>query len=102
MTFPCTQCGLCCKQMDKVLSNPTPFDWMQELVDDFPYQALSNGHCEMLHNNQCMVYEDRPLLCNLERTVDELDIGFTKDQWFALNERGCEILQDKALALRIN
>jgi Fe-S-cluster containining protein len=96
VSFNCTGCGLCCQKIAKVLVTPMPTTWMQEAVDAFPYKGDENGVCEKLVDNKCSVYEDRPLLCNIERMADELDIGMTKEQWFALNYIGCDILQKGA------
>lgn len=97
MSFNCTGCGLCCTKIGTIKQTVYPWPWMQKVVADFPYKAKENGHCEMFHNNECMVYEDRPLMCNIERMADELDIGMTKEQWFDINYKGCEILQQEAV-----
>jgi Fe-S-cluster containining protein len=47
----------------------------------------------MLINNQCSVYEDRPLMCNIDRMHDELDTGMTKFQWYSMNMKGCDVLK---------
>ena len=64
--FPCTSCGLCCKQIGLILTNKTQLpEFQQFLLSKFPYKALEDGSCEMLDSdNQCSVYNDRPLLCN--------------------------------------
>ncbi|GAG69463.1 unnamed protein product [marine sediment metagenome] len=96
MGFHCTGCGLCCNNIAKIKRTVHPLVWMQKLVNEFPYGTDENGACMMLVDGQCSVYDDRPLLCNIERTADELDIGMTKKQWFDMNYRGCEILQQGA------
>jgi Fe-S-cluster containining protein len=95
MSFHCTQCGLCCENMDKVLAAQHPQPWMQELVKAFPYGTKPNGQCEQFENGVCLVYERRPLLCDIERIADEVDIGMTKDEWFELNYQGCRTLQSR-------
>lgn len=75
---------------------------MQKLVDEFPYGTKSNGHCEQYENGLCLVYDKRPLLCNIERIADEVDIGMSKDEWFTANERECGRLQsDLRLGVRL-
>jgi Fe-S-cluster containining protein len=66
---------------------------MEPPIRDFPYKAREDGSCEKLKNNLCSVYEDRPLLCNIDRMADETDIPVSKETWFDLNYKGCEILQ---------
>jgi Fe-S-cluster containining protein len=96
MSFNCTGCGLCCTKIGKIKATPMPVAWMQAAVDAFPYESDETGACEKLVDNKCSVYENRPLLCNIERMADELDIGMTKEQWFAMNYQGCKVLQEGA------
>ena len=64
--FPCTSCGLCCKQMNVVLNTDHDNDLLNFIVSKFPYEVSEDGVCEKLNdNNQCSVYEDRPLICNI-------------------------------------
>ena len=96
MDFPCTQCGLCCKNVRNALTWDMP-DWLKPAVDAFPKDwVLDDGSCAKMVGNQCSVYEDRPLLCNLDKAHDELDMPMNKDEWFDLNVRGCHSLQARA------
>jgi Fe-S-cluster containining protein len=79
--------------MDKVLKHGPALPWMQPAHDAFPYGTKKNGECEMLQGTKCLVYEDRPLLCDIERISDELDTGMTQQEWFDMNYKGCEQLQ---------
>jgi Fe-S-cluster containining protein len=97
MSFECTGCGLCCTKIGQIKAAPPAFTWMQEAIDAFPYGTTESGACMMLVDNKCSVYEDRPLLCNVERMADELDIGMTKEMWFDLNYYGCRVLQREAM-----
>ena len=63
--FPCTQCGLCCKQVGKALQANFQDPFTAFLLSKFPYKAKEDGSCEMLKDNLCTVYEDRPLICNI-------------------------------------
>ena len=95
MSFNCTGCGLCCTRMESVLNTPAPFKWMEPLIAEFPYGTDEYGACMMLEDGQCSVYENRPLLCNIERIADEMDTGMSKETWFELNYHGCRVLQQK-------
>ena len=66
--FPCTSCGLCCKQVETLLTNKDKLPAFQQfLLTKFPYKTLEDGSCEMLNSdNQCSVYNDRPLICNVK------------------------------------
>tara|TARA_R100001594_G_scaffold35650_3_gene65140 strand:+ start:151 stop:477 length:327 start_codon:yes stop_codon:yes gene_type:complete len=93
--FPCTSCGLCCKNISSMYSQDhSPI--MQFLVDKFPYKTLEDGSCEMLKDNQCSVYEDRPLICNV-RLGGKL-LGIDQDIWYAYLADGCnELIKDAGL-----
>jgi Fe-S-cluster containining protein len=97
MAFECTQCGLCCKNLKRTLSQEPPMKWMAEIIKAFPYETKEDGSCEKLVGNKCSVYEDRPMLCNIEKTADEVDTGMSKKQWFDRCYRGCESLQMEIL-----
>ena len=84
--FPCTSCGLCCKSLN-ILHSKQNSPIMQFLVDKFPYKILEDGSCEMLKDNQCSVYEDRPLICNV-RLGGKL-LGVDQDIWYAMLAEGC-------------
>ena len=88
---------MCCTKIGGIKSTVYPWPWMQALVAEFPYSAKENGHCEKLVDNQCSVYDNRPMLCNIERTADEVDIGMTKQEWYDMNYKGCKILQQEAV-----
>ncbi len=99
--FPCTECGLCCKNLKNALTWDAP-DWMKPAIEAFPYKTLEDGSCEKMVGNRCSVYEDRPLLCNLDKLHDELDVPMSKQEWFDLNVKGCHSLQATARhALRL-
>jgi Fe-S-cluster containining protein len=38
----------------------------------FPYKINASGACEKLINNQCSVYEARPLICRVDELTDLL------------------------------
>jgi Fe-S-cluster containining protein len=94
ISFPCNQCGLCCQNLQNALEWDAP-EYLQKAIADFPYKTLPDGSCEKLVDNQCSVYEDRPLLCNLDRSHDELDIPMSKQEWFDKNTQGCNVLKSE-------
>ena len=94
MEFGCTQCGLCCKNLGRAFEQREAYpEWMQKELDAFPHSTRPDGSCEKLVGNLCSVYEHRPLMCDLNRAADELDIGMSKAEWFELNRDGCKQLQ---------
>ncbi len=100
--FPCTECGLCCKNLRNALTWDAP-DWLKPAIAAFPYKIREDGSCEKMVGNRCSVYEDRPLMCDIERLHEELDTDMSKQEWFDLNVLGCHSLQAGARgALTIN
>jgi len=66
MTFNCVGCGICCTKVGLAFANRDKLsEGDRKALDEFPYKADSSGTCEMLVENKCMVYEDRPLLCRV-------------------------------------
>ena len=94
--FLCVGCGLCCTRLSTALKNQADLPWAKAAVDSFPYKARPDGSCEMLDGNRCSVYDNRPLLCNLERAAEELDMPYTKQEWFDMNYIGCASLMSEA------
>lgn len=88
MNFPCTGCGLCCKHIgpiirmaQKAVEDNAANDLLQ-MIAEFPYRFDAAGRCEkLLGNNQCSVYQNRPLVCSVEKvwlkfhaqTIDQRD-----------------------------
>ena len=77
MNFPCTGCGMCCKNAGSwvamartVAESPgyTPAPLIEE-VAGFPYAFDEHGACEKLGaDNKCTVYDHRPDICSIEIT----------------------------------
>ena len=76
--FPCTGCGMCCKQAGravetakKLLKDGVDNEYVRE-VAAFPFAYDANGRCDMLdEDNKCMVYDDRPGICSIEKTWEK-------------------------------
>lgn len=78
ITFPCTGCGLCCKQVGKAVAvarililsgseNPYVKD-----IADFPFGVTESGTCEKLNaDNTCSVYNDRPMVCQIDKVWEK-------------------------------
>ena len=75
MSFPCTGCGLCCKTVGQWVTQARELV-SRGLIDtgpiieaaEFPYTFNDDGSCEMLENNKCKVYDNRPNVCSIEKT----------------------------------
>jgi Fe-S-cluster containining protein len=82
MMFKCSQCGECCRHLDR-----------SEL-----YRELDRGDgvCRYLRGNLCSIYENRPLLCRIDESYDKFFSEiYTRDEYYRLNEQGCKILQSE-------
>lgn len=92
--FPCSGCGSCCRRINKAVENLglENIDKDNELY--FPYKWDETGRCEMLtDDNKCLVYENRPLLCNIDKFLSIIDI--TKEDFYAMNIVACNIMMDE-------
>jgi Fe-S-cluster containining protein len=90
-SFPCTSCGSCCKRIGNA-ERILPIDIVNPL--HFPYNKDSSGKCEKLKDdNTCSVYENRPLVCNIEKTMEFY--GLSRDEFFQANIEVCNIIMDE-------
>ena len=61
MAYGCTKCGACCTEIN--LKNYNTDYWGITINND--------GYCTNLTSeNTCGIYEDRPLICNIEEVFD--------------------------------
>jgi Fe-S-cluster containining protein len=82
--FPCTECGACCKSLKGVL-----------LLQDLD---RGDGICKYFNEttNLCMIYEERPLLCNIDKSYELIFFSeMTKENYYELNIASCNLLQEK-------
>lgn len=83
--FPCSNCGLCCRNIDKV----------QELREF----DMGNGTCRYLDiiANSCTIYDTRPDICNIEKMFEkEYKAQFGKKEFYSLNASICNHLQQES------
>jgi hypothetical protein len=75
MSYPCTKCGCCCKQMDKVVEGLITLNAEFGTYFKFPYKYDTSGRCEKLTaDNRCSVYENRPTVCRIDRMIAILEL----------------------------
>lgn len=66
--FPCTGCGACCRRAKHTVGLLNITDPKNEFY--FPYEFNEDGSCQMLNSdNKCSVYETRPTVCNIDKTI---------------------------------
>lgn len=78
--FPCTSCGLCCKNIHLVPK-----------LQDFD---RGNGTCIHLVDSKCSIYETRPQVCRIDEMYEkEYANIFTKQDFYLENIKICKSLQ---------
>jgi uncharacterized protein len=80
--FPCTSCGACCKSIKGI-----PF------LEEFD---RGDGVCKHLdlETNRCLIYEERPLLCQIDRAYEAIfSTQLTLEEYYSLNRNACNELQ---------
>lgn len=89
--FPCTSCGACCRRIKYAVDI---FDAKNENSPFyFPYKWDQNGGCENLTtDNRCKVYENRPLICNVDRIAKYMNLDTKK--FYGDNIRACNLMMD--------
>ena len=94
--FPCTKCGLCCKQLANTLANRHSLPQkLQDLLSIFPYKAKPDGSCPKLtEDGLCSVYDSRPIICNVKLAAQLLNHDVT--DWYRLNADYCNSLINNA------
>lgn len=78
--FKCDKCGECCRNLQKL-----PI-----------YNDLHNGDgiCRYLKNNECSIYENRPLFCRVDECYEVLfKDQLTYDDYLQLNYKCCEMIK---------
>ncbi len=79
--------------MDRIIDKPIRYGHLAEAIAEFPYQAKEDGSCEMLEDNRCKVYDNRPLLCDVGRIAEETKMPVSREKWFEMNYKACKSLQ---------
>jgi Fe-S-cluster containining protein len=104
MSFPCTGCGVCCQHAGtavtiarKLLQSGNRDAYVQEIAD-FPYEFSSTGRCSQLgEGNQCAVYEDRPLVCSVDRVWEKYQSGgMSKSEYYQSTAMLCNSMMVEA------
>ena len=79
--FPCNQCGWCC----------------QNLKNNTLYKALDSGNGVCIYfktnDNSCAIYDDRPLICNIEAMYNTEFSTMNYDEYITLNVQACQLAQ---------
>lgn len=96
-SFPCTGCGLCCQRMHEVFDNLEElrkYPVMFNAIVDFPHDIREDGICSKFIDGKCSVYEDRPLLCNVQKLGEAM--GADLIGWYKANAMICNAMIEAA------
>jgi Fe-S-cluster containining protein len=89
--FPCSSCGACCRRIKFAVEHFKAKNEKDPLY--FPYKWDEKGVCENLtEDNQCKVYENRPLICNVEKYAEFAKLD--KDNFYRSNILACNYMMD--------
>lgn len=80
--FRCDKCGACCRNLHK-----------SELYKDL---HNGNGICRYLKENECTIYENRPLICRIDESYEAFfKSELSYDKYMELNYECCKLLRDE-------
>ena len=83
--FPCDKCGICCRHVGKIVQ--------------LKHLALSDGVCRYLdqESNLCMIYDSRPLHCNVEAYYYKyMKDAMSIDEFYEMNSEYCQKLKNSS------
>lgn len=81
MSYPCSRCGECCRNLDK-----------SNLYDEL---NRGDGTCKFLLDDLCSIYEDRPIICRIDDSYKFFKSLMTVDEYYQKNMEVCKKLQNK-------
>ncbi len=92
--YDCSKCGNCCRFVKELIANKDNLPLIyKKLADEFPYSFKENGECEMLENNECKIYDDRPDFCNIKTVFERTKDGNSLIDYYKKNKTSCEKLK---------
>jgi hypothetical protein len=74
--FKCDKCGQCCRH----------------LANSEVYKELDRGDgvCKYLDGNLCSIYDDRPVICNIDKAFElYFKHVISKEDYIKLNQEAC-------------
>lgn len=98
--YPCTSCGLCCKNMHQTIRSASVIADTHELkplfkeVANFPFEIKENGRCSKLgSDDKCTIYDQRPDVCNTNKMYEKYFAHkMTIEQYYMLCAKSCNSL----------
>ena len=80
-SFPCKQCGQCCRQA--------------YLLDELQDYNRGDGVCKYLtEENVCSIYANRPNICSVDYMYEnKYHQQFTRLEFYRLNKEACDYMR---------
>lgn len=81
--FKCDKCGKCCRNL--------------KLNEIYSFLDRGDGVCKYLDlkKNLCEIYDNRPILCNVDKMYDYYRKKYTKEDFYRLNTLICKKLKEE-------
>lgn len=80
--FKCDKCGLCCKNLQ-----------LSEIYSDL---HNGDGICKYLKENECSIYENRPLLCRVDECYEKIFKKlYSIEEYYEFNYKICKYLKNE-------
>ena len=94
MTYPCSNCGVCCNRIDKAIAAIGIASKELDSKFYFPFTWNDKGRCEMLtEENKCAVYDNRPTICNIDSLHKMIDIPI--EEFYKMNIEACNKMMNE-------
>lgn len=78
--FNCERCGCCCRNLDK--------------SDIYAPLNRGDGVCKYLKGNDCSIYKNRPVLCQIDESYEKFFSEIiTRENFYKINKEMCKKLQ---------
>lgn len=78
--FNCERCGCCCRNLDK--------------SDIYAPLNRGDGVCKYLKGNDCSIYKNRPVLCQIDESYEKFFSEIiTRGNFYKINKEMCKKLQ---------
>ncbi len=79
--FDCEHCGCCCRNLDK--------------SDMYASLDRGDGVCKYLRENDCLIYENRPLLCRVDKCYESMFSNImSREEYYRINKQACIKLRE--------
>lgn len=74
MTFECKMCGMCCRNIKRYRDEAYPLlkNILGEKMPEFNIKDNDGVCVNLMENNKCSIYEQRPTICNTSKMFDIL------------------------------